>query len=546
MSETVRNYTGATGPLRRRGPVRPRRAVVRALLLLLTAVLTAYAFWSTRDHVPEGRFIPKEQGYIVCLRDILARRAEIGASNLWTALPESPVVNEVARAFRSDLGLPEWLLNNLIGQTSYLTGNRIAYAGDVLFITKMTRLGTLLSRFDQWTPWVQRDEAGGLGLRKLPQRSLYYAVRGRVLIVSSSRDSLIRSLTLLEADAAGEATLQTMFAEAGTQDVSGSLYFDLEDPAGNVLDSAQFAVQIDPEIIRVHCRGALRPGSSEHFGPLLSGASPQPLMVPPPGMVEISANLGKPVRDVFAGLGKAVPWPWLSEAQWQKWEQSSDGPVSGLGQMLTVLLGPTGPGLRLSWTGVDIHEMFPMPELVATADLRNTTAEALFGRLPTAPSGLPEWAAFPHYDAQTQRVYLPMIGGPTLEPTAAVYGKTLLLSSSRRVAESLLAQPPETHLLPQLGNLFVRIRPPEIVKSLVEVARLLVDMGMLPGYTPESFEAAASDWQQRAQHLDNITMVAAVQEGIVSAQLDLSLVASPPGAPPASVPKSLVSGTPSQ
>lgn len=68
-------------------------------------------------------------------------------------------------------------------------------------------MGLLLERIHTFADFIQDDEAGGLHLRYLPDARLYYAVRGRILIVTPSRDRLVESLTLPAGEAMGAETV---------------------------------------------------------------------------------------------------------------------------------------------------------------------------------------------------------------------------------------------------------------------------------------------------------------------------------------------------
>ena len=51
---------------------------------------------------------------------------------------------ELRRQLASELPMPEWMLRNLLGETIYVTANDVENLSDVIVVTKMSRVGTLI------------------------------------------------------------------------------------------------------------------------------------------------------------------------------------------------------------------------------------------------------------------------------------------------------------------------------------------------------------------------------------------------------------------
>ncbi|MCP4644991.1 MAG: hypothetical protein GY851_31405 [bacterium] len=541
MSEAVRSYSANAGPTRkgRKGCLR-----VRSLLALVLLVVIGYGFWTTRDTHPAARLVPTGQKYLVAFTDLLNTRQRMAESSVWDAVPEGTALAAVPKALGQELelpaglpgGVPEWILNNLFHEGLYLTGNDLDAFSDALVVTKMSRVGKLLEWIHAFVPGIETDHAGGLDLRHIQDPDVYYAVRGRVLVLSRSRDALVRSLTLTSETAIAEETLLATVSGAGREDVRGTFALDKDDPLGTCFQHVGFAIRLDASEARATCRVVLHPACQERWRALLNGATSGPLMAPPPGMVSISANFGKPVEACWAAIGEGLTnsrrdvWPDMpetvpaifSEDQWREWQAVEEGVELGLGSFLTNIVGPLGPGFRVSWCAVDLNEMMPMPELAGTFDGNPDALDVFREALPPIPEDAPRWASFPRFEPELNTVTLPMIGGPALEPTAAPYGSGILVSTSSRLAAALMESGGVAGQLPEAGNLHIAVRPYPCVESVVEAGRLLVDQGVMRGHTPKTYAAMTDRWLVQAGAVEEASLHAAVDGGDIA--LDVRVV----------------------
>ena len=395
MSDALRTYEFRHRPRRRRRR-RPRRGWLFVPLVLLA--LAGCALWMTRDTHPVARLTPRAQGLRVVAGDVLAKRGKVAGSTVWRGLPASLGLDVVPTRLNQDLGLPQWVLNNLIGPVCHLSGNDLAEFDDVLLVTRMSRIGCLVEKLHWLAPSVERDHAGGLNLRYLASARLYYAVRGRALAVSPSREALIRALTLRAEEACDPNVLADGAQAFGAEDLRGAVTFGEAAPGepdasalgrlGRVFSSLRFAVRVDPVEAEVRCRGTLRPEWADRLEGLLADASPRELGLPPPGLVMVSADFGKPAREVWDGVLGLFEYPTAWSGRWDNWAApaaGADSPGAALGRFVTHVVGPAGPGIRLSWCGMDLNEMAPMPLVAGTFDATFGGIGALLGALPPPP-----------------------------------------------------------------------------------------------------------------------------------------------------------------
>lgn len=525
MSDALRTYAGPKKKFSRRraGPVRPAglgRALRNAALVMLL-VLVAYVWWTTRDTHAVNALIPQGQQYALVASDILQDRGAIAESRVWNALPEQFRPTGLTAALGNELGLPEWVLNNLVPGAAYAVGNDLKSFSDVLLVTKMSRIGTLLERLHVFSGDVAADPAGGLELRDIAGGKAYYAVRGRVLLISPSREALVRALTLRPEDALDGEQFAALAEQGGAEQLRGRVNFGPDDPLGDVLENLRFALRIEPDRVQVDCRAGLSTEWRARCEPLLRNLSPRALKAPVDGMAVAAMDFGMPVKEFWLGIGNVTEWPLMSEEQWSAWEQpAAAGGSPSVAAVLTSLLGPLGPGVRLTWRGVDQNEIFPMPELVLTADVTPERLAALESIPPPPPEAMP-WDPYPRYDAENGFLHVPMMAGPSLEPTAFADGSVLMLSTSRIVAEALSTEREADMPLDEKGNLFVRVYPEPCVETLVEAARQLVEIDALRGHDAASFADASSRWLEQASAVRAVSLLAGYEREEVQARLSL-------------------------
>ena len=517
MSEAVRIYT-ASG----RSILQPRKSAAarspypRLIFVLLCACVLVYAFWITRNTHAIEEFIPVNQRFEIFITDLLEKRAELAQSHVWTALPENERILRIPELFQLDVAKPDWVLKNIVGENVYFSGNDLNTFDDGLFVTEMTPVGVLVERAYRLLPGTEHEEAGGLRLRRLSDLDVYYAVRGRIFIASPSRRALVYALTLGPDEHLDHDAIEEAFARSGTEDLRGTMTLNIDDPGGSVFRKVSFAVQLGPREGHVKFVSSFQPEWEKSLSPLLEKARPKPLATPIGGPLEISADFGIPVRELWAALGGLTDFSWLGEDQWRLWENArGQAPEAAL----TRLLGAQGPGISLTWYGYDLDAIFPVPELAGLIEADKTTVDAYLESLPPSPSLVEEPRAF--YDRTTGRFHAPFLGDPGLEATAGWHGDRLLVSSSRVVAEHLLDQSREKGTLPEPGNLYISIDPVACVRRINEAGRLLAENGLLKNFTVASFEELAAERLAKAARIERIWALAQVTGNTVTWEVHL-------------------------
>ncbi len=519
MSETVRSYTGSGHgpPPRRRGLF----ARGKMIFLILVVLLAVYGWWASRDSCPVEDLIPADQAYQVFAVDILGVRNTLAQSKVLGTLPPEAGLGD-AVALSGNLGVPAWVLNNLAPNICAVSGKDVRALSDPLVVTRMTRVGCLFMKLHCVMPWVECETAGGLHLSRIRDAGVYFATRGRALAISPSRDALIRALTLRSEDSMTREAMAGAVRDMSSEDLVGTLLLHPEDPLGEACDELRFAVRIEAASLRIKCSGVLRKEWREQFGGFIEELAPVELMTPPEGILQVSMNFNKPVRDLWSVAAQLAGVSSEAEALWRKWSTPPQDAAPGPVQAAMALLGQLGPGVRMSWQGIDLNEMLPVPQIVVTLDADPEALLAIFSALPPLGGGAERYAMQPQYDAAAKCVRLPLIGGPSMEPTAGIIGDTLLVSSSRTVAEALLNSGGKAEKLPQPGNLYFTLQPQACAEALINLAALLAENSMLKGFTPDSVQQVAAPWLAGASAIKDITAFARCKNGEVT--LDLAMI----------------------
>lgn len=520
MGDAVRTFT----PARRSSMGRKRRAsrgcaIPFAMLIPIAVVLGIYVLWITRDSEPVANHLPSADRLRIVASDVLGHRHEIATSGIWDALPLNTDVSQIPKLLTSEIDVPPWVLNNIIGSQCFISGDSIGDGHELLFVTKMHRLGVLIERAFRWVGDVESDRAGGLELRHLPAPGLYYAVRGRVLLVSPARRTLIQALTLSPDEALADEDMTRIAADLANQQMGGVIRFQENDTLADKLAWLRFGIRFDPEEAHAKFELELADSWQAQIAPLLDNVEPQTLQAPMDGMCVVSAHLGKPIQAAWLALETLSANPIFSAAQWEAWTTLTDEEQPGLAYMLTRTIGPAGPAFQISWHGLDPYEMIPMPELILTADLADAGAEQVLAAFPAMPEGMPQYTPFPRVDAATRVVTLPLMGGPSIAPTAVFHDNSLLLSTSSRVAEEMRAEPPAREPLPLPGNLYIRIRPRACVDALADTGQQFVDIGALKGYTQDSYRDAVAQWRTRADRVKECSALFSHHDGLIQGEI---------------------------
>lgn len=515
MSETIRSYSSGGAAVY--GAPGSRGRTLRRLLLLILAAGALWFFWTTRDTWPAEELVPGEQTYRIQAARLLASRQDAAGSSLWRLgiLPER--YHAVPELLGNNFGLPDWVLNNLVSGTCYISGMDAAAFSDVLVVTRMSRIGCLIERYHRYFGGPEVDYAGGLELRRMADSGVYYAVRGRTLVFSPARDALIAALTLPRDQSLAQREED---GSSATGDLHGTVTPLESDPLGAYIERANFALAFAPGLVRFHAEARMRAAWRAPLDAIGSGGSGGPLSAPSNGGVVVVGDLGAPLPAVWGAVDEMTDG-WLSA-------RAADWPVIGLDGVgvadpfREIVRDALGSGFTLRWTGVDVDGVVPLPELDLRFETRGGSATWLDAIPSRGPDATPP-ADAPYRDADRDVVHWPQGWGSVLEPAlvAAPGGVRVALHAAH--LEHIPADGPSVEVS---SDLYIRIRPAEALALIQEAGMLYAESGLVRGHTLESFQTMMDGLMAGTREVSEVRIAATQRDGVVRLDVEIEL---PPG-----------------
>ncbi|MEX2016750.1 MAG: hypothetical protein WD873_08900 [Candidatus Hydrogenedentales bacterium] len=494
------------------------------MLIVCGILFLIYAWRVTRDTHPMTEFVSANRQAEIFAPDLLAQRAKIAAFRGWDTLPEDHPWRLASAALNRQWDYPDWYLRNLVGRRTYISGNDAGSFSNAVVVTRMTSVGALLERLRRWLPGTEVDRAGGLNLRVLPDDGLYYAIRGRVLLLSPSRRALIQALTLAPEERANARDIDNAFSTLGAADLAGRFRLEPEQRWGAWLDTVSFALHIDEAATLVRYTAELRHGSEGAIQQLLNNARPVPLPATLPGAASIVVDFGAPVDALWPALGDVFKTPIFSDQRWQQWRSGEEGSI---GPPLTSLAANAGPAVRVAWRGVSLTDLLPAPQILLTA----TAPEHVFSEWASQLSPPPDpadtsWRApAPYFERESNTVVLPWRAGSDLTPAVSVAPSGILAVSSRAHLPEALNLP-EDQTKPVTGNVHGRVNPAHLLEDIAQLGAAWAEAGMLEVESAEAFDQNLATWRERMRDIQQVTVTAACDRGLVQGDIRIEHAAA--------------------
>lgn len=535
MSEVVRNYTWGGNPSRRRRDLRRRGKGLAKFMLPLMLVLLALALWLTRDNYDRESFIPADASVEIYVHDVVEKVSEKLSSRVFTLVPESTGARRIIDALKEELPAPEWLLNNLSDDVCHIYGTGFESMDEMVVTTHMTRIGGIAERLMRLSSSGQEDFAGGLNLRYVPDAGVYYAVRGRTLLFSLSRERLIRALTLHP-----EETLTADQFNEGIRKAAGADIFCSVDATAWSLEAKPFerldiAFRIEPDAARVSVQGNLSPAFIEQYAPFLKNLMPRKLPAPFDSMVAISADFGVPFVEMLVKLGNGFPAV-ASFAEFLTVSSDETVMASTVEDAQTLFkeaLSLAGARTRIGWFGMESYEMLPAPLLAATFESGTDGVLALFERIVPSTTVNSDVDLTLRLDEEHLMAYTPIIGGASFEPTVASYAGGLLFSTSATLARELVESTQLVQTYSEEGNLYIELRPQPVATACYDAAHELALSGLLRDYNEQTLQEAAKPVLAVAAAVDRIAVFASSDKGALQVNMKIGMSAVAEAAPEA-------------
>jgi hypothetical protein len=524
MSEVLRNYTWGGNLRKRRRDLRRRGTGIAKFMLPLLFVLLIAGIWLTRDNYEREGFIPADAPIEIYIHDVIGKRSKIVESNLHSLVPESSDTRRLLEQLSGDLPVPAWLINNLSADLCHLYSPGYDRMDEVIITTQMSRIGCLTERIMRFSSRIEHDFAGGLHLRRVQDAEMYYAVRGRVLLISPSRERLVHALTLSPGDSMSEERFQDGFQNSKGTDVFVCMQSEAWPFAVKPFEKLNVAIKLEPGTSLLSVNGTFANEFMTHYAPFLADLTPQQLPTPFNSMASTSINLGTPLHTVIKEMSESFPG--LDSVNKMLFPDASEAdvplPIADAPSLFREAFHLTGARTRIGWFGVDPYEMLPAPLLAATFEVNTDAVLALFERITPSTDVQSEVDLTLRLDKDILMAYSPIIGGENFEPAIGSYGRGLLFSSSAKLGRELIESTQLSESYPQPGNLYVQLKPSPIATACLDAARELAFSGMLRGHTESSIEAMASPLIATTSTMDSVVLLAACDHGQL--QMNMKLV----------------------
>lgn len=536
MSEAPRTLAQADVYVRRYTSRTQRRRSVRNVILLILVALVAAYFWTTRDNWPMARLVPRDAAFQLCATDLLRNRKEIAASRVWELAPKDSPITEIRTTLSGNLGMPEWIVNNLVYGLGLVSGPDLDDPTEAIFVTSISRIGCILERLRVFTDLVQEDHAGGLNLRHVPSANLYYAIRGRVFVASQDRAALVRALTLREDQALSDDDFHAIHEAAKGRNLLATLRPRASDPISAQFERLDATVALKQDAVQFDCRAIPNKDFAIALGAIFNGTNVPTLQAPVQGLVELSADFGRPFPEVWSALQLAFPGDPILETIRGGIQSASEGLGDKAGMVGKAFNG-LGTGVSLTWTGIDPLEIVPAPQVIARIDAPDAAGyEVLLkiGIKDRTPRAV-EADILPYYDETEKLAIFPVLGGPTMHPTVAMRDKRILLASSTTLMRDVIAGTVPMAEDGAQGHVLARIRVAPAAAAVLDAAQDLADTGYLRGFNGDTFRAFADQWKARAAQVGELTGLLAYTADTLQFRLTMTMAPAPaaPPAPPA-------------
>ncbi|MGC9054885.1 MAG: hypothetical protein ACP5KS_13500 [Candidatus Hydrogenedens sp.] len=293
MSETMRVYR--VSGMRRR---RPKKSFLKFLLKLFTLIIFLFFVWftwSTRDIYPVERFIPNAPAFQVFSPQIMQNYQTLIASPLWELAEPSSMILEVKKLLSDQQRIPLWVIKHLIYDFFYFSVNDLKTFEDALLIVRLSCIGCVIEKLYSWTQPIEVDWAGGLNLRYLPEQKLYYARKGRVLLLSPNRETLVQSITQ-KGDKKTETVITAELMRNQERHLAWGTFTPQHEDFQGLFSQIYFYLALTRDQLGLKCETQITPDMETPWTILLSEVVSSPLQEPVDTLFSCSINTGVPIK----------------------------------------------------------------------------------------------------------------------------------------------------------------------------------------------------------------------------------------------------------
>jgi|GEM_PF-1176092 len=293
MSETLRVYSTP-----KYGTRRHSRGIFKFLLnlfivlILLAIILT---LWLSRDSYPAENFIPKQTNFQIFSPRLMQNRMLLANTPLWNLVePNSPAI-KVKQLLSDQEQIPLWVVKHLIYDFFYFSINDLDTFNDYLIIVRLSRVGCVLETLFTLSHTVETDWAGGLNLKFLPDQKLYYTRKGRVLLLSPNRQTMINSITQ-DIRTQSETILSAEISKNQEKHLAwGTIKIPWEN-IKSLIPEVKFYIGLTETQLGVKSEATIHPDPEKPWTLLLAQLISKPIREPIEGSFSCAIDTGVPLK----------------------------------------------------------------------------------------------------------------------------------------------------------------------------------------------------------------------------------------------------------
>lgn len=268
------------------------------LFLLIILLFFIWFTWSTRDIYPVERFIPAAPAFQVFSPQLMQNYQTLIESPLWELAEPSSAVLEVKKMLSDQQRVPLWIIKHLIYDFFYFSVNDLKTFEDALLIVRLSRIGCVIENLYSWTQPIEIDWAGGLNLRYLPEQKLYYARKGRILLLSPNRETLVQSITQ-KGNAKTETVLAAELMKNQEKHLAWGTFTPQQEDFQGLFSQIHFYLTLMQNQLALKCETKITPDMETPWTVLLTEVVSSPLQEPADALFSCSLNTGVPIKTWF-------------------------------------------------------------------------------------------------------------------------------------------------------------------------------------------------------------------------------------------------------
>ncbi|MCX8066191.1 MAG: hypothetical protein N3G21_13660 [Candidatus Hydrogenedentes bacterium] len=193
MSETIRVYTRDLHSGRKKS----NGFFGKLFWFVVVAFIfvSSWVLWISKDsHRPE-EFLPPSPNFQIFSPNLMQNCDVLLKSSIWQFVDGNVELEQVRRFLSGEQGIPLWVTKHLICDFFYLSADELTDPKTYLVIIKLSRLGCVIEYLYTLLGNVEYDWAGGIDLYYSSSLGVCHTRKGRLVILSSSRDNIIKVVT---------------------------------------------------------------------------------------------------------------------------------------------------------------------------------------------------------------------------------------------------------------------------------------------------------------------------------------------------------------